>query len=112
MHAFRLLLTVAICSFSFAVSLAEKPQTFSAGIAKVDITPAYPVPLSGYAARGSQPVGQVEQQLWARAIAVFDAQGTPRLAGRHAGERSRSGRPGLPCPDVPSERAWTGDGRL
>lgn len=79
MHAFRLLLTVAICSFSFAVSLAEKPQTFSAGIAKVDITPAYPVPLSGYAARGSQPVGQVEQQLWARAIAVFDAQGTPRV---------------------------------
>ncbi|QDU49105.1 neutral/alkaline non-lysosomal ceramidase N-terminal domain-containing protein [Gimesia panareensis] len=79
MHAFRLLMTAVVCSVSFAVCHAEKPQTYSVGIAKVDITPDYPVPLSGYAARGSKLIGQVEQHLWARAIAVQDRQGKPRV---------------------------------
>ncbi|WP_417396788.1 neutral/alkaline non-lysosomal ceramidase N-terminal domain-containing protein [Gimesia chilikensis] len=79
MHAFRLLTTAVVFSISFSITHAEKTKTFSVGIAKVDITPEYPVPLSGYAARGSKLINQVEQHLWARAVAVEDQQGKPRV---------------------------------
>jgi len=49
------------------------------GIARVDITPDYPVILNGYAARGATLIDRVEQRLWARGIAVVDEQNRPRI---------------------------------
>ncbi len=46
------------------------------GAAKVDITPAYPTLLSGYAARRAEPIHDVKQKLFARALAIgTDEQG-------------------------------------
>src|SRR2546421_12250726 len=39
------------------------------GVAKIDITPAYPIRLSGYAARKHESEG-VAQHLWAKALAL------------------------------------------
>lgn len=50
-----------------------------AGVAKVDITPAYPVHLSGYAAREEESAG-VAQRLWAEALALgSDREGASLL---------------------------------
>lgn len=46
------------------------------GAAAVDITPDYPILLSGYASRGAVEVDQVEQRIWAKALALgSDAEG-------------------------------------
>ncbi|MCC7375803.1 MAG: neutral/alkaline non-lysosomal ceramidase N-terminal domain-containing protein [Verrucomicrobiales bacterium] len=48
------------------------------GVARRDVTPAYPIRLTGYAARTNMANG-VEQKLWAKALALgSDAEG-PRL---------------------------------
>jgi hypothetical protein len=39
------------------------------GVAKIDITPAYPVRLAGYAARSSESLG-TSQHLWAKALVI------------------------------------------
>ncbi len=79
MRVFRLLLILAVCGVPLELCHAEDARTFAVGIAKVNITPEYPVPLSGYAARGSKLFDRVEQRLWARGIAVIDPQGRPRV---------------------------------
>ncbi|MCG6158128.1 neutral/alkaline non-lysosomal ceramidase N-terminal domain-containing protein [Rubinisphaera margarita] len=79
MRVFWLLLILAVCGVPLAFCQAEDARTFPVGIARVDITPEYPVPLSGYAARGSRLFDRVEQRLWARGIAVLDPQGRPRV---------------------------------
>tara|TARA_R110002095_G_scaffold111981_1_gene97838 strand:- start:31328 stop:36742 length:5415 start_codon:yes stop_codon:yes gene_type:complete len=58
---------------------AEKAKTYSVGIAKVDITPDYPVLLSGYASRSTKPIDRVEQQLWARAIVIRSQNHQPQV---------------------------------
>lgn len=50
----------------FACALDE---VYSVGLAKVDITPSFPVRLCGYAARTKEPDG-TEQKLWAKALAI------------------------------------------
>src|SRR5688572_7339367 len=44
---------------------------FLVGVSKIDITPAYPVRLSGYAVRKKESEG-VAQRLWAKALAFGD----------------------------------------
>lgn len=44
--------------------------TWQAGAAKVDITPTYPIMLSGYASRGLMEVSETIQPLYARALAL------------------------------------------
>lgn len=58
-----------------AVSAAPKlPQaTVFAGAAKVDITPEYPIRLSGYGARTTESEG-IGQRLWAKALAFGQTQ--------------------------------------
>ena len=63
--AFLLLLI----SSSLAPSLFAADLPFEAGAAKVDVTPDYPILLSGYAARGDKEVDQTIQPLFARALA-------------------------------------------
>lgn len=59
-----LLITAALVP---ALAAAELP--FEAGAAKVDVTPDYPILLSGYAARGDKEVARTIQPLFARAFA-------------------------------------------
>ena len=49
---------------------------FQAGVARVKITPPSPFWMSGYAAR-THPSEGVEQELWAKALALQDAGGKP-----------------------------------
>src|SRR5262245_47962217 len=44
------------------------------GLATVNITPQKPVPMSGYAAR-IKPFERIEQELYAKALALEDGQG-------------------------------------
>ena len=62
-----------VLMFSFVcvcgASGAEKEALRQVGVAKIDITPDYPVRLSGYAVRKSESEG-IAQHLWARAVAI------------------------------------------
>src|SRR5256885_12546308 len=48
---------------------------WKAGFASIKITPDKPVPMAGYASR-SKPYEKVEQDIYAKALALEDAQGT------------------------------------
>ena len=48
---------------------AEPGREFQIGVAKIDITPDYPIRLTGYASRKTESEG-VEQKLWAKALAI------------------------------------------
>lgn len=59
----------SVCLFVALVSLASSAFGYDVGLAKVDVTPAYPIRLSGYNSRTTESEG-VEQPLYAKAIAV------------------------------------------
>jgi hypothetical protein len=67
------ILTRALCSVFclalFTATGAEENQLRQIGVAKTDITPKYPIRLSGYAVRKTESQG-VAQKLWAKAIAI------------------------------------------
>src|SRR4051812_16156888 len=44
-------------------------QLWSVGVAKIDITPDYPIRLTGYASRKTESEG-VAQRLWAKALVI------------------------------------------
>jgi hypothetical protein len=48
---------------------AAEPTHFTAGVARIDVTPTEPIRLTGYAVRKTNSVG-VEQKLWAKALAI------------------------------------------
>ena len=52
----------------------ERPE-WKAGSATVNITPENPLPMAGYASRKDNPAEGTEQPLFAKALAVEDAQG-------------------------------------
>ena len=61
-----------------AVAPAARGQEMELGLARVDITPDYPVRLHGYGLRSKESVG-VAQRIWAKALAIgSDAEG-PRV---------------------------------
>src|SRR5262249_25754442 len=49
----------------------DSGSTAPIGVARVDITPSYPVRLSGYANRKNE-VAEIEQRLFAKALAIGD----------------------------------------
>jgi putative membrane-bound dehydrogenase-like protein len=53
---------------------ALSPDTYDVGVAQVDITPAYPIRLSGFGFRRTESEG-VTQRIWAKALVIDD--GTP-----------------------------------
>lgn len=63
---------VGLCLTVSALSAAEPPQIL-VGAAKVDITPDYPVRLSGYGSRRHESDG-VAQRIWAKSLAIGDQQ--------------------------------------
>ena len=57
-----------------ALLAAPLGAQFRAGVARVKITPTLPAWLSGFAAR-TRPAETIAQDLWAKALAIEDAQG-------------------------------------
>src|SRR6185437_9712715 len=68
------ILFVSLGSLSAPAFAADGGGEWSAGIASVKITPEKPVPLAGYAAR-VKPFESVDQDIYAKALALADAQG-------------------------------------
>lgn len=62
------LIAVLYLSNSSRAQFHAKAEGMRAGVAKVDITPAEPIRMSGYASRTTPSEG-IEQKLWAKAIA-------------------------------------------
>src|SRR5262245_22345295 len=56
---------------------ADEP-TVPVGVAAVDISPSYPVRLSGYGSRRTESEG-VQQRIWAKALAIGDGADTTVL---------------------------------
>src|SRR5437660_6437346 len=63
---------MAVCCF---MCVAAEDSVFQVGAARIDITPDYPIRLTGYAVRKTESEG-VAQRLWAKALAIgSDAEG-------------------------------------
>ncbi|MGE5191852.1 MAG: PVC-type heme-binding CxxCH protein [Deltaproteobacteria bacterium] len=69
--ATRLLLLFVSFAAANAAGAADKPagEVRAVGVARVDITPDYPVRLSGFAFRRAESEG-VRQKIWAKALAI------------------------------------------
>jgi putative membrane-bound dehydrogenase-like protein len=67
---------LAVAAFSARPSRAPgappAAETYDVGVAQVDITPKYPVRLSGFGFRRAESEG-VTQRIWAKALAIDDA---------------------------------------
>ena len=74
----ELLCAGLILGFGVSVFAAEKGQVYQVGVAKVDITPSYPIRLSGYAVRKTESQG-VTQKLWAKALAIGSDKEGPAI---------------------------------
>src|SRR3954453_22456383 len=67
-----------IAAVLLAAALPASAAELSAGVAKVDITPDYPVRLSGFGFRRAESEG-VTQRIWAKARALSDEGGEPAV---------------------------------
>jgi putative membrane-bound dehydrogenase-like protein len=65
----RTLALALLLSAVTGAARAEAPATYAVGVARVDITPRYPVRLSGFGFRRAESEGAV-QRIWAKALAV------------------------------------------
>src|SRR5438093_1031060 len=65
----RLNLFATILLLVVAALRAEAADRVQVGVAKIDITPEFPIRLTGYAVRKSESEG-TEQMLWAKALAI------------------------------------------
>jgi putative membrane-bound dehydrogenase-like protein len=72
-HLFAVLLLIAA-----AVGLPAKAQELSVGVAAADVTPDYPVRLSGFGFRRAESEG-VTQKIWAKALAIGGGEGGPAV---------------------------------
>jgi putative membrane-bound dehydrogenase-like protein len=67
------------CFFWFTAAIAaEKPSLIQVGAAKVDITPDYPIRLSGYGGRTNESQG-IDQRLFAKALAIGSDKDGPAI---------------------------------
>ena len=64
--------------FSLSAPAAERELLRSVGVARIDITPTYPIRLTGYASRQTESEG-VAQHLWAKALAIGSDQDRPAI---------------------------------
>ena len=63
------LLLSALIAAGCSAGVSANDETFSVGVAKVDITPTYPVRLNGFGFRREESEG-ITQQIWAKALAI------------------------------------------
>ena len=59
-------------------SLAARETSYQVGVARIDITPAQPIRLSGYAVRKNESDG-IAQKLWTKALAIGSDRENPAL---------------------------------
>jgi putative membrane-bound dehydrogenase-like protein len=73
-----LILLTAVLVYRPEKAAAQKIQaeTYQVGVAKVDITPDYPIRLSGFGFRRTESEG-VTQWIWAKALAIEDKSNKP-----------------------------------
>ncbi len=73
----RLILDLRIlaCCLGLLLPHAAWAETWLAGVAKVKITPTSPMPMAGYASRGSAHATETLNDLWAKALVLQDPQG-------------------------------------
>src|SRR5690242_16058176 len=71
------LVLIGILSASSAMG-DEQPSsaTYKVGVAKVDITPSYPIRLNGFGGRRTESEG-ITQRIWAKALAIESEGGAP-----------------------------------
>src|SRR5258705_2036197 len=62
-----------LAGFVAAASAAPVEKLVSVGVAKVDITPDYPVRMTGYAVRKTEATNAA-QHIWAKALAIGDKE--------------------------------------
>ncbi len=73
-HARGACVAALIVASAGALCLHSAETEWKAGLANVKITPEKPVPMAGYASR-TKPYGKVEQDIYAKALALEDRQG-------------------------------------
>ncbi len=61
--------SLALALLLTGVARAEAPANYAVGVARVDVTPRYPVRLSGFGFRRAESEG-VSQRIWAKALAA------------------------------------------
>jgi hypothetical protein len=74
----RLGLSGVLCLVSLSAPAADREQLRPVGVAKIDITPDYPIRLTGYAVRKKESEG-VAQHLWAKALAIGSDKDHPAI---------------------------------
>jgi len=67
-----------LCAISLSALAADNAQLRPVGVARINITPDYPVRLTGYAVRKTESEG-VTQQLWAKALAFGSDKDGPAI---------------------------------
>jgi hypothetical protein len=72
------LFCLACTGLTIAGTAAGQPRLFQIGVARIDITPTYPIRLSGYAVRKTESTNAV-QKLWAKALAIGSDREGPAL---------------------------------
>lgn len=81
-EAMKMLLWIIACVClslpGVTVMAAEAGRLYQIGVARKDITPAYPIRLSGYAVRKTEAT-EVAQRLWTKALAIGSDNEGPAL---------------------------------
>ena len=67
----RCLFSLSLCMLLPGAVVARPADVFDVGVAAIDITPSYPVRLSGFGFRRTESEG-VTQRVWAKALAIDD----------------------------------------
>src|SRR5688572_25064587 len=74
----RILCVLMLALAMQGAGAAPGPKTLPVGVAQTDITPEYPVRLSGFGGRRAESEG-VTQKIWAKALAIGDEKNGPAL---------------------------------
>jgi len=74
----RFILSGVMCLSSAAAFSGTQTALYSVGVSKIDITPDYPIRLTGYASRQKESEG-VAQRIYARALAVGSDSEKPAI---------------------------------
>src|ERR1700740_1220170 len=67
-----------LCSLLPIVAESGGPEAYDVGVAQIDITPTYPVRLSGFGFRRTESDG-VTQRIWAKALAIGTDEQDPAI---------------------------------
>lgn len=73
-----MILRYLACLLTFACAGVASAQDYNVGVAAVDITPDYPVRLSGFGFR-REPSEGVMQKIWAKALVIADTEQGPAV---------------------------------